>query len=70
MVKENRSVFDAGLWIMCQRLNKRVTDLEALLVKVTDLLEALSRENQCHHTVISRWLELEAMEKEVQHGES
>jgi len=68
MVKENRSVFDAGLWIMCQRLNKRVTDLEALLFKVTELLEALSRENQCHHTVISRWLELEATESVVERG--
>jgi len=68
MVKESRSVFDAGLWIMCQRLNKRVTDLESLLSKVTELLEALNRENQCHHVVISRWLSLESLDMEVEHG--
>jgi len=68
MVKDSRTVFDAGLWMMCQRLNKRVTELESLLVKVTETLEAFSRENHCHHTVISRWLALEATGKDVPHG--
>jgi len=68
MVKESRSVFDAGLWIMCQRLNKRVTDLESLLSKVTELLEALNRENHCHHDLIKRWLLLEDIGTEVERG--
>jgi len=68
MSKEGRSVFDHGAWIMIQRLNERVHGLEGVLLKVTEVLEVLSRENQCHHRVISRWLDLEALGRQVTNG--